>query len=161
MIIRRESPSDAETLRDLFATVYSEDFFERIQADQARIPGMSFVALGDDQKVIGHAAASRGTVENTPVLALVPPSVDPSQRGHGVGRALMHSVLGATEARGEPLVGLVAMPPEWYAQFGFVAGKKHSIAPSVGGWQPYLQVRPLTGYDRSLSGTFYFPDPFL
>lgn len=111
MILRRERTSDAGTLRDLFATVYSEDFFDRIQADEARIPEISFVALGDDQEVIGHVGASRGTVDDAPVLALVPPSVDPDQRGRGAGQALMHTVLGAADAAGEPLVGVVAPHP--------------------------------------------------
>lgn len=160
MIIRRESPGDAETLRDLFATVYAEDFFERIQADEARIPGMSFVALGDDQEVIGHVAASRATVEGSPVLALVPPSVDPDQRGQGTGQALMHTVLGAAEAAGDPLLGVVATPPEWFTQFGFEPGEEHSITPSVGGWKPYFLIRRLTQFDPALTGIFNFPKAF-
>lgn len=147
MILRRQQPADAGTLRDLFATVYSEDFFDRIQADEARIPEISFVALGDDQEVIGHVGASRGTVDDAPVLALVPPSVDPDQRGRGAGQALMHTVLGAAEAAGEPLVGVVATPPEWFTQFGFGSGDDYSITPSVGGWKPYFQIRPLTAFD--------------
>lgn len=103
--------------------------------------------------------ARRGTVDDAPVLALVPPSVDPD-RGHGVGQALMHSILGAAEAAGEKLVGVVATPSEWFGQFGFGSGEDYSIKPSVGGWQPYFRVRPLTAYDDSVSGTFEFPDAF-
>lgn len=160
MIIRREQPSDTGTVRDLFATIYTEDFFERIQADEARIPEMSFVALGDDGDVIGHVGASRGTVNHAPVLALVPPSVDPDHRGHGVGQALMHTALGAAEAAGESLVGVVATPPQWFTQFGFRSGEDYSITPSVGGWRPYFQIRPLNAFDNSLHGTFVFPDAF-
>jgi putative acetyltransferase len=160
MIIRREQPGDAGTLRDLFAGVYSEDIFQRIQADEAKIPEMAFVALGDDQRVIGHVGASRGTVDDAPAVALVPPSVDPDHRGHGVGQALMHTVLGAAEAAGESLVGVVATPREWFAQFGFGSGEDHSITPHVGGWIPYFQIRPLTAFDDTLHGTFVFPAAF-
>lgn len=159
MIVRRESPGDAETLRQLFSDVYSDTIFDALHNDRSWIPEMSFVALGESQEVIGHVAATGGQVDTADVLALVAPSVDPAHRGRGVGQALMHSILGAAEARGEPLVGVVAMPPEWYAQFGFVAGEEHSITPSVGGWKPYFQVRPLTGYIPSITGTFSFPDP--
>lgn len=160
MILRRQQPADAGTLRDLFATVYSEGFFDSVQADEARIPGMSFVALGDDREVIGHVGAIRGTVDDAPVLALVPPSVDPDHRGHGAGQALMHAILGAAEATDEPLVGVVATPPEWFTQFGFGSGEDYSITPSVGGWKPYFLIRPLTAFDDSLHGTFVFPDAF-
>lgn len=34
----------------------------------------------------------------------------------------MHTVLGAAEAASEPLVGVVATPPEWFTQFGFAPG---------------------------------------
>ena len=89
MIIRRGQPSDAGTLRDLFAIVYSEDFFERVQADEARIPELSFVALGDDQEVIGHVGARRGTVDAAPVLA--------GARGQGDTSPLHRVALSATE----------------------------------------------------------------
>jgi putative acetyltransferase len=131
-----------------------------VQADEARIPGMSFVALGDDQRVIGHVGASRGTVDDAPAVALVPPSVDPDHRGHGVGQALMHTVLGAAEAADERLVGVVATPPEWFAQFGFSSGDKYSITPHVGEWKPYFQIRPLTAFVDTLHGTFVFPAAF-
>ncbi|MGH2377050.1 MAG: hypothetical protein ACRDGT_01085 [Candidatus Limnocylindria bacterium] len=65
------------------------------------------------------------------------------------------------EALSEPLVGLVAVPPEYYSRFGFHPAEEYSIAAPVGGWQPYFLVRPLTGYRDSMRGTFAFPDPFL
>jgi putative acetyltransferase len=72
----------------------------------------------------------------------------------------MNAVLGAAEAREEPLIGAVAMPTEFLTRFGFHPGEKFSIAPSVGGWTPYFLVRPLTGYTDSLRGIFYFPEAF-
>lgn len=72
----------------------------------------------------------------------------------------MHAVLGAAEALGEPLVGLVAIPPEYYSRFGFQPAEEYGIAAPVGGWQPYFVIRPLTAYTPSLAGTFNFPDPF-
>jgi len=72
----------------------------------------------------------------------------------------MHAVLGAAEALGEPLVGLVAIPPDYFSQFGFQPAEAYDIAAPVGGWQPYFLIRPLTAYTPSLAGTFNFSDPF-
>lgn len=159
MIVRRELPGDAAALHSLLSTVYSDTMFDELHADDGWMPGLSFVALGADQQVIGHVAATRGRLDSAPVLALVAPSVDPDRHGQGVGQALMHAVLGAAEALSEPLIGLVAMPPEYYRQFGFQPGEDFSITPSVGGWLPYFLVRALTAYDPSLAGTFVFPTP--
>ena len=161
MIVRRETPSDHGAVRALFATVSSPELIDGLRASDAWLPALSFVALGTDGEVVGHVAAARGQVGSAPALALVPPSVEPDQRGQGVGQALMHSVLGAAEALGEPLVGLVAVPPEYYDRFGFRPAEEFSIAPPIGGWQPYFLVRPLTGYRDSMRGTFAFPEPFL
>jgi putative acetyltransferase len=159
MIVRREIPSDRGAVRALFASVSSPDLIDGLRAS-TWLPALSFVALGTNGQVAGHVAAARGHVGPAPALAL-PPSVEPDQRGRGVGQALMHSILGAAEALGEPLVGLVAIPPEYYDRFGFHPAEEYSIAAPVGGWQPYFLVRPLTGYRDSMRGTFTFPDPFL
>ncbi len=96
------------------------------------------------------------------MLALLPPSIEPVQRGRGIGQALMHAILGAAEALGEPLVGLVAVPPEYYARFGFAPAEAYAITAPVEGWRPsYLLVRPLSEYRDSMRGTFTFPEPFL
>ena len=160
-IVRRELPADAEAVRALFSTVTSDAFFDKLHADEAWLPALSFVAVQKDNTVVGHVGATRGEVESTPALALVPPSVDPSQRGQGVGQALMHAVLGAAEALDESLVGLVAMPPEYFSQFGFHPAEEYDITAPVGGWQPYFLIRPLTAYTSSLAGAFRFPDAFL
>ena len=150
MIVRREHPDDADAVRALFSTVSSAAFFDRLHADQAWLPALSFVALRD-AGVVGHVAATRGQVGSIPALALAPPSVDPGQRGQGVGQALMHAVLGAAEALDEPLVGLAAMPPEYFSRFGFHPAEEYAITPTVGGWQPYFLIRPLTGYTPSIT----------
>jgi putative acetyltransferase len=161
MIVRRELPEDADAVRSLFSTVLSDTFFDRLHADEAWMSALAFVALRGDGDVVGHVAATRGKIGSDPALALVPPSVDLTHRGHGVGQALMHSILGAAEALDEALIGLVAMPPEFYSQFGFHPAAGFGITPSVDAWQPYFLVRPLTAYDPSFAGTFHFPDPFL
>jgi N-acetylglutamate synthase-like GNAT family acetyltransferase len=159
MIVRRESSHDAETLRRLFSEVDSETMFDACTSTSM---DAGYVLRISRRRSWSHRSCGchAGKVESAAVLALEAPSVDPDHRGEGVGHALMYTVLGAAEARGDPLVGLVATPLEWFEQFGFVAGEGHSIQPSVGGWKPYFGVRPLAGYDRPLLGTFVFPAAF-
>ena len=161
MIVRREMPSDHGRVRALFAAVYSGDLLDALRTSDTWLPDLSFVAVGADGEGLGHIGAARGRIGSAPALALVPPSIEPDQRGRGVGQALMHAILGAAEALGEPMVGLVAFPPEYYARFGFRPAEDYAIAAPVEGWQPSFMVRPLTAYDDSVRGTFTFPDPFL
>ena len=107
------------------------------------------------------ALGTERQVGSVPALALLPPSVEPDQRGRGIAQALMHAVFRAAEALGEPLVGLVTVPPEYYARFGFFPAAGYRINAPVDGWRPYFLVRPLGGYSDSILGTFTFPDPFL
>jgi putative acetyltransferase len=92
---------------------------DRLRASDAWLPALSFVALADDGEIVAHVGATRGRIGDEPALVLLPPSVDPDQRGRGVGQALMHRVIGAADALGEPLVGLVAAPPEYYQRSAF------------------------------------------
>jgi putative acetyltransferase len=161
MIVRRETSSDGEAVRALVASVYSAEFIDGLRASETWLPALSFVALGGDGQVVGHIGAARGHVGSAAALALVPPSIGPDDRGRGIGQALMHSVLGAAEALGESIVGLVAFPPEYYVRFGFQPAEHYAIAAPVEEWQPSFLVRPLATYRDSMRGTFSFPDPFL
>jgi putative acetyltransferase len=76
-----------------------------------------------------------------------------------VGSALVHAVLGAGDALGEPLVGLLGNPA-YYHRFGFQISTGYQIAPPRPEWQPHFQVRMLTGYQTSIRGTFIYPKPF-
>jgi putative acetyltransferase len=161
MIVRRETHDDHPAVHALFAAVYAPGLLDALRASDSWLPALSFVALCDDGEVVGHVAAARGRIGSVPALVLVPPSIEPDQRGRGVGQALLHAILGAAEALGEPLVGLVAYPPEFYARFGFRPAEEYGLAAPVDRWRPSFMVRPLAGYDDSLHGSFTFPDPFL
>jgi putative acetyltransferase len=62
------------------------------------------VAVTPADEVIGHVLGTRGHVAQDPVVALGPLAVRPDRQKNGVGSALMHAVLGAADALGEPLV---------------------------------------------------------
>jgi len=73
MILRRELPADAEAVRALFSTVSSATFFDKLHANEAWLPALSFVALRGDGDVVGHIAATREQVGSAPALRLSPP----------------------------------------------------------------------------------------
>jgi putative acetyltransferase len=70
----------------------------------------------------------------------------------------MHAVLGAADALGEPLVGLLG-DPGYYHRFGFVPAQSIGIAAPDSSWGEDFQVRTLTRYE-GLTGRFHYAGPF-
>lgn len=137
------------------------ELVDELRASQAWLPALSLVATGSggDDDVVGHVVCTRGRVDAAPVLALGPLSVRPDMWGRGVGSALMHAVLGAGDALGEPLVALLGSPA-YYARFGFRLSGEYGILPPRPHWRPHFQVRALTAYQPGLRGMFSYPEPF-
>ncbi|WIM92775.1 N-acetyltransferase [Actinoplanes oblitus] len=174
MMIRRERPDDGDAIHAITAAAfrglpYSAPPVEPggdpgeaalvswLRADAGWIPELSLVAIEDDQ-VVGHVVATRAHVEDRPVLGLGPLSVLPRRQRAGLGSALMHAVLGAADALGEPLVALLGNPA-FYRRFGFVAAQPAGIAAPVPAWGDNFQVRTLSQYDGQ-AGRFRYAEPF-
>jgi len=109
--------------------------------------------------ITAAAFARPGAPGHAPVLALGPLTVRPDRQRAGVGSALMHAVLGAGDALGEPLVALLG-DPGYYGRFGFQLSRDYQITPPVADWQPQFQVRLLTAYRPSVRGPFRYAEPF-
>jgi putative acetyltransferase len=176
VLIRREAPGDADPIRVVTAAAFTQPsageqpatpaalpaearLVDELRASDAWLPPLSMVSLGPDGRITGHVLCTRGHVGAAPVLALGPLSVHPGLQRRGVGSALMHAVLGAADALGEPLVVLLG-DPGYYARFGFRPASDHGVIPPVPRWQPCFQVRALTAYDPALAGPFRYPEPF-
>lgn len=112
-------------------------------------------ASGDTDAIREVTAAAFARPGYVPVELSVRPDVQRT----GVGSALMHAVLGAGDALGEPLVALIG-DPGYYGRFGFRPGAEYQISPVVASWVPVFQVRLLTGYQPEVRGTFRFAEPF-
>ena len=70
----------------------------------------------------------------------------------------MHTVLGAAEALGEPLVALLG-EPTYYRRFGFVPAQSAGVIAPDPSWGDYFQVRTLAGHDGP-TGRFAYAAPF-
>ena len=167
MLIRREARGDAEVIRAITTAAFTRPGYapteaalvDELRQSQAWIPALSLVAVEPDGELAGHVLCTRGHVGDAPVLALGPVSVRPGRQRAGVGSALMHAVLGAGDALGEPLVALIG-DPGYYRRFGFRLGSEYQITPPVAAWQPVFQVRLLAGYQPSVRGPFRYAEPF-
>jgi putative acetyltransferase len=167
VLIRRERAEDASAVFDVTAVAFARPggdmpearLLTELRACDAWLPALSFVADAKIAGVVGHVVCSRARVGSAPVLALGPLSVHPRHQRRGVGLALVHTVLGAADALGEPLVALLG-DPRYYARFGFRPAEEYGITPAVPEWRPHFQVRTLSAYDPGVRGAFAYAEPF-
>ncbi|WP_326597960.1 GNAT family N-acetyltransferase [Streptomyces sp. NBC_01803] len=167
MIIRREVPGDHAAVRDVTAAAFGKADgavpVEAVLLDELRecegwLPALSLVAVAGED-VVGHVVCTRGHVGERAAVGLGPLSVRPGHQRRGVGLALVHAVLGAADALGEPFVALLGSPA-YYGRFGFGAAAGYGIEAPDPAWGPYFQVRPLTAHDPAARGIFRYAEPF-
>ena len=170
MLIRRESATDADVIRAITAAAFAWPgrpgqvppevrLVDELRDSEAWLPALSLVATGPGGQVTGHVLCTRAHVDEAPVLALGPLTVRPESQRAGVGSALMHAVLSAADALGEPLVALLG-DPGYYRRFGFRLAGQYGITPPVASWQPHFQVRVLSCFRPPMAGTFRYAEPF-
>lgn len=166
VIVRRERIGDDEVARAVHAAAFDLGDGDPVEArllDALRqcddwIPALSWVAERDG-RVIGHNVCTRGYVDEVACVGLGPIGVAPDMQRAGVGSALMHAMIGAADASGEPLIALLG-DPSYYSQFGFVTSSELGIQPAVAAWVNFFQVLPLTAWTPSISGQFRYSEPF-
>jgi putative acetyltransferase len=171
VLIRRENAADVNAIRAITAAAFArpgEDppddppeagLVDELRDSTAWLPALSLVATTATGEIVGHVLCTRGTIDQAPVLALGPLTVRPDYQRRGVGSALMHAIIGAGDALGEPLIALLG-DPAYYARFGFRPSTDYQITPPKADWQPHFQVRTLTSYQPTIHGTFSYPEPF-
>ena len=178
MLIRRERPSDVQAIRVVTADAFSAvehsappvepdgapgeaTLVGWLREDSGWIPELSLVAETGlpDPQVVGHVVATRGRLGDWPALGLGPLSVRRDHQQRGVGSALMHTILGAADALGEPVVVLLG-EPALYSRFGFVPAAALGIESPEPAWGDYFQARALSAWRDEYSGRFTYAAPF-
>jgi putative acetyltransferase len=168
VLIRRETPADIPAVHAVTAAAFatpdtSEPVEARLVGELRRDAGwlreLSLVATDRGGEVIGHVLCTRGHVGDVPAVGLGPLSVHPDHQRRGVGLALVHSMIGAADALGEPFVVLLGSP-DYYGRYGFRAAAAFGIEPPDPEWGAFFQVRTLAAYDPAVTGTFRYPEPF-
>lgn len=156
MLIRREAPADVDAIRAVTNLAFKNGpeapLIDWLREDEGWIPELSLVADG----VIGHVVCTRGYIGDFPALGLGPIAVHPDHQRRGVGKALMHAVLGAAEARGEQAIILLGSPA-YYSRFGFRLASEFGISPPVPEWEPHFQARL---FGEVPGGPFRYAEPF-
>lgn len=179
MIVRREQETDVAAVRVIVKAAFAKNggndhsalesdqpaepvevgLLDRLREDGGWMPELSLVAVeAGTNLVIGHVVCTRATVADTPALGLGPLAVRPDRQRTGVGTALMHAVIGAAEARGEALIGLLG-DPAYYGRFGFRPSTEFLIDPPDPEWDEYFQIRTL-GNGSPVTGGFSYAKPF-
>jgi putative acetyltransferase len=168
MIIRRETPYDRRAVDAVTSAAFGRPrsdqppsetlLLQALRRDVGWIETLSLVAVRDD-RVVGHVVCTRGWIGELAALGLGPISVLPTHQRQGTGQALMHAIIGAADAAGEPLIALLG-DRRFYGRFGFVAASRLAIAAPDPRWGDHFQVRTLTDRPTSVTGTFRYAAPF-
>jgi predicted N-acetyltransferase YhbS len=94
----------------------------RIRKTDAFIPGLSLVAIDQDNEIVGHLLLSKITIVNNDKtvdsLALAPVSVIPEHQKKGIGSQLIHAALKKAKEIGYQSV-IVLGHSDYYPKFGF------------------------------------------
>ncbi len=163
MLVRREVPADVgsidEVHRQAFDGSVEAGLVHALRADPGWVPALSLVAEDAGGRVVGHTVCTEGSLDGVAVVGLGPIGVLPSVQRTGVGQALMHAVIAASDALEYPLVALLGHL-DYYPQFGFVpASQLGVVAPNLQ-WGDYFQARPLAAWHAGLRGTFRYAATF-
>jgi putative acetyltransferase len=177
MLIRQERPSDVQAVRAVTAAAFEKvehsappvepdgvpgeaTLVGWLRGDPGWVPELSLVAeSGPAAEVVGHVVATHGRIGDRPALGLGPLSVHPAHQGRGIGAALMHAILGAADAMGEPVVVLLG-DPALYSRFGFVPAGSLGIEAPEPAWGDYFQARTLSTWRPEHAGRFRYAAPF-
>jgi putative acetyltransferase len=168
VIIRRETFGDRPAVDAVISAAFARSggddppqettLVQALRGDVGWIGSLSLVATRD-RRIVGHVVCTRAWLGDLGVLGLGPLSVLPDCQRQGIGHALMHAIIGAADAAGEPLIALLG-DPRFYGRFGFVAASGLGVLPPDPAWAEHFQVRTLGDCPSSIGGSFRYATPF-
>lgn len=132
-------PGDGTAITALLDRAFGMDRARRIsyrlRDGTPAIPALSRIARDASGRVVGSIAYTPVAIgpAGDEALLLGPLAVDPTLRGHGIGRTLVGATLALARALGHRRVVLVG-DPAYYRPLGFEAASRFGI--TVGGESP-------------------------
>lgn len=156
---------DLDAVRAVQTAAFADDGrVAGLVADLAADPATLSVAAVEDGVVAGHVMASRCLLDApdrlVEVATLSPLGVLPAYQRRGIGRALIERITELADAAGWPLLFLEG-DPAYYRDSGFVAaGGLGFRKPSLRIPDAAFQVRTLSGYEPSMTGTLVYSAVF-
>ncbi|SDN37885.1 GNAT family N-acetyltransferase [Bacillus sp. OK048] len=131
IFIKQEIPDDYKTTEKVVKRAFLHEEYSdkkehilvnRIRKSESFIPELSFVALNQDNEMVGHVLLSKIKIVDGDnafdSLALAPVSVVPEQQKKGIGRQLIYSALKKAKEIGFHSV-IVLGHKDYYPRFGF------------------------------------------
>ena len=163
MLVRREVSADVGSIDDVHRQAFDgpveAGLVHALRADAGWVPALSLVAEGAEGRVVGHVVCTEGSLDGVAVVGLGPIGVLPAVQRTGVGQALMHAVIAASDALEYPLVALLGHL-DYYPQFGFVPASQLGVVAPNPAWGAHFQARPLAAWHDGARGTFRYAAPF-
>ncbi|MEJ1202147.1 MULTISPECIES: N-acetyltransferase [unclassified Streptomyces] len=161
---RAETGADVPVIRDIVRTAFPTPeeaaLVDALRADpEAWIDGLSLVAVGDDDRPVGHALLTRCHIGDSPALCLAPVAVRPDRQKGGAGAAAVRAALAAAERLGEHHV-VVLGHPEYYPRFGFGRASAHGIGLTIDVPDEALMALTLDAAHPLPAGTVRYAAPF-
>jgi predicted N-acetyltransferase YhbS len=130
---------DDAAIEDLLDDVFGMDRKARtaylLRQDTDWIDLLSFGVVADEM-LLGSIQCWPVTLSGSQasVVLVGPVAVSPAHQNIGIGRALMKATLDAAALHGDPVMVMIG-DPEYYGQFGFVAGAGDGWT-LPGPWEP-------------------------
>lgn len=171
--IRQENNKDysitEEVVKKAFLNEEMSDQQEHIlvkklrQAD-AFVPELSLVAVGQDDKIIGHVLLTKNKIANENEkfisLSLAPVSVLPNYQNKGIGRQLINEGIKRAKEIGYDSV-IVLGHQDYYPKFGFKLASLWNIkAPFDVPSEVFMALELEDDALRNVQGTVQYPEAF-
>lgn len=160
---RPEEDCDIGTVRDInlaaFPTSEEADLVDALRLDPAWVPGLSIVAINDEDRPVGYALLTRCHVDDVPALCLAPCAVLPRHQRTGAGSAAITTALEAASHIGEKIV-VVLGHPSYYPRFGFTRASRSGIHLSIEVPDDALMVLSLDETRPLPGGLVTYAQPF-
>jgi len=164
ILIRRELPSDRDTIRIVNQTAFGGDTEAKL-VDELRAGGFVCVSLvaESDGLVVGHILFSRVKIStatgNADAIALAPMAVLPRCQRQRIGSKLLSVGLVACRAHGHR-IAVVLGHPKFYRRFGFSSELALPLESPFGSGDAWMALELVPRALEDIEGHVEYSSPF-